>query len=685
MINKELNSLNKEQYKAATTFDGPLMILAGAGSGKTKTVITRTANMITKGIPGSSILVLTFTNKAANEMKERGEKILSTLKMDFTSPTFTNFHSWCLKFIKNYISYSKEIQSNFTIADENLSESILSDIMKDIYGDIKGKDTIKPSNLLAIFSIIQNNLISYENKNETLLGIRNLIIKFFNEQKSLKIFESNLVDISKENQLEQLATSFVLYKEKLRENNLVDFDDLINLSIDILQDNKEVREHIQNKYNYIMVDEFQDTNYSQITLLDLILNKNQNICVVGDDSQSIYGWRGAEIQYILNFHKKYKNCIVINLTENYRSSENIVLSANTLIDTAEEKHSLKEKLKAFKKDAGEIHCIEYEQDYIEAQNVAKNIKSILNKGVNPNDIAILYRSNFVVNSLEKELIKEKVPYQIFKGRSILQRKSAIEFMNLINCAINEKNILSLTEFLTSTSKIVSEKRMNEIISFVKDNQLDLVSFLKDGNHKLLKSIKDDLFMFFTFMDTLRNYISKNDMFAISDLIVNNGFLFAEYQRIIKESKSEATVQQAESSLNNLYVLISLMTEYNSMEEFFDDVVLSSETESSDTEKVNLMTVHASKGLEFEYVFVVRFNNGVFPSSKNTDFASLQEEKRLAYVAITRAKKYLSVSYALKTFGKDMGPSPFIREAGLLQYLKKVKEQKQNVWVNKNRW
>lgn len=685
MIEKELSSLNKEQYKAATTFEGPLMILAGAGSGKTKTVITRTANMITKGIPGSSILVLTFTNKAANEMKERGEKILSSLKMDFTPPTFTTFHSWCLKFIKNYISYSKEIQSNFTIADENLSESILSDIMKSIYGDIKSKDTIKPSNLLAIFSIIQNNLISYKNEEETLVEIRNLIIKFFNAQKSLKVFESNLVDISKEEHLKNLSSSFVLYKEKLRENNLVDFDDLINLSIDILKENKDVREHIQNKYNYIMVDEFQDTNYSQITLLDLILNQKQNICVVGDDSQSIYGWRGAEIQYILNFHKKYKNCIVINLTENYRSSPNIVLSANTLIETAEEKHSLKEKLKAFKKDAGEIHCIEYEQDYLESQNVAKNIKALLNKGVNPNDIAILYRSNFVVNSLEKELIKEKVPYQIFKGRSILQRKSAIEFMSLINCAINEKNNLSLINFLTSTTKIISEKRMKEIVLHIEVNKVDLISFLREGTHKLLKSVKDDLFIFFTFLDTLRKLISENDMFAISDLIVNNGFLFAEYQRIIEESKSESTVQQAESSLNNLYVLISLMTDYNTMEEFFDDVVLSSETESSDVEKVNLMTVHASKGLEFEYVFVVRFNSGIFPSSKNTDFAGMQEEKRLAYVAITRAKKYLSVSYALKTFGKDMGPSPFIREAGLLQYLKKVKEQKQNVWTNNRRW
>jgi len=676
-IKKILKELNKEQRKAAETFEGPMLILAGAGSGKTKTLTVRTANMILNNIDGNSILVLTFTNKAAKEMKERGLKIIESLDIQSSIPDFTTFHSWCLKFIKNHISFSEELSSNFTISDENSNLSILNDLIHDIYGG-KEKTPIRNNHLSSIFSILQNNLISFKDESTTCDEIFNLIGLYNKRKLSPKFLIDNFVNPNSFKDIKLLSRIYVEYKNVLRKNNMVDFDDLINLTINILENNKEIQKNLQNQYNYIMVDEFQDTNFAQIKLLDLITNKKNNICVVGDDSQSIYGWRGADISYILTFQEKFKNTTVINLTKNYRSTENIVSRANKLLESAEEKHSLKESLKAFRKDDGKILCSQFYNEYDEGRFIANEINKALYKGVKPEEIAILYRSNYIVNSLEKELIKAHVPYQIFKGRTILQRKASIEFMSLIQFIVNPKNMISLEMFLTSTAKIISDKKMLEINEYLNNNKISLFKYLNNieeiekSEIKFTKKILSDIEEFLSFIAGVNSLRETGNMNDIAKFIIQNGFLFKEYERIQETSKSENTVGLSKSALSNLHLLISLLKDYSTLEEFLEDITLSSETENNEAGKINLMTIHASKGLEFEYVFLVRFNNGIFPSKRSmVEPALLEEERRLAYVAITRAKIFLSISHIEKDFNGMLSPSMFLRESGIIKLNKRI--------------
>lgn len=662
-----LSELNPEQKSAAEHTTGPMLILAGAGSGKTKTITIRTAYLISKGVEGNKILILTFTNKAAREMDERGMKILYENKIICTQPEFTTFHSWSLKFLRNHIQYLDEIDMDFTIADESNSKSIIRNIM-DMYKVDEKYEDIKDSNISSVFSIIQNNLAPYDTEEMSIKAIEDLYSKG-----NLKIFFTKNF-FNTPNRIKLLGKIYFQYKKELRKNNLVDFDDLINLSVKILE-NEDVRKKMRKKYDYIMVDEFQDTNFAQIKLLDALINDKNNIAVVGDDSQSIYGWRGADIQYILKFHERFVGTKVVNLISNYRSTPDIVKKANKLLESADEKHDLKEKLKAFKKEDGEIVIKSFKSnmnikktaDVYENEYVATKIKELLNNGVKPSEIAVLYRVNSIYKNLEPKLIANRIPYQIYKGRSMFERKAIKEMLELIKFLINEKNTISLEDFLTSTVKIISKSKLDEIVTG------SLNKFILKRKYKQTKLPKkniEKLDAFVDFCEEAKKLIEDEaPLEEILQYIFNHCGLIQEYKRIIETTKSIATKDTAERALVDLNFIYNTILQFESLRNFYEDITLApDDAEKSDDEKIKLMTVHSSKGLEFEYVFVIRFNQGVFPSQRSFLEGTLEEERRLAYVAITRAKKFLSLSYVDFYFGRPAKESQFIKEAGLSNLL-----------------
>lgn len=668
-----LDELNKEQRLAATTFDGPLLILAGAGSGKTKTIVSRTANMIANGTDPSSILVLTFTNKAAKEMKERGETLLKQINYKGKIPLFTTFHSFGLTLLKSYLPKAEnmDINENFSIADENVQKRIAKDLIKEIFAH---DPSFKETNFTAMATILQNNLVSYDTVEQTYKDIESLIQSFQRTNKSLKWLRENKIETKRD--IRKLAEMYVKYKENLRKNNLADFDDLINLPVKLLESNEKIRSFIKTHFKYIMIDEFQDTNYSQIRLLNLILNNDDNICVVGDDSQSIYGWRGADIEYILNFHKNYDNVLKINLTKNYRSTKEIVSHANTLIEQAEQKHEFKEALEAFKKEQGKILCKGLENEYVEAQAITFYIKQLLLKGAKPNEIAILYRNNFIASSLEKELIKSRVPYRIYKGRTLLQKKAVQEYLSFINFFVNPKNSVALELALTSSAKILTENKMDEIKRYIYQKDIDLTEFIFSeewSEINLSKSQKNKLASFVINTIEIQKQIKEgliNEEFL--NLFYEKFPLIKEYENTLLESNSAKTREQADKALKDISLINSIIMDFKTIREFIDSISLAETTDKDDDEdeesnkhKINLMTIHASKGLEFDFVFVARMNQGIIPSTKSLEEASLvEEERRLAYVAITRAKKFLHVSYVKTSRTGNMLPSMFIREANI---------------------
>lgn len=665
-----LKELNPQQLEAATNFTGPMLILAGAGSGKTKTVVTRAANMIANGIQGNNILILTFTNKAAKEMKERGEALLDSIEYEGSRPFFTTFHSFGFKFLKRYVNDSNiGINENFSLADEGIQKKIIKANLKGMF--LYKEEKITEKNIMYMFGILQNNLIEYKTIDQTYSEISGLIESHKKAQKSLNWLSFNHIESKKD--ILKLSEIYVRYKRELRLNNLVDFEDLISLPIKILKENKQIKQTLNNKFKYIMIDEFQDTNYSQIEFLNLLINKDDNICVVGDDSQSIYGWRGADIEYILNFHKSYRKVRKINLIHNYRSTKDIVHSANKLIGNATEKHEFKEALQAFKKEKGFITKKQYYNEYQEAEGISFYINKLFQKKVKPEKIAVLYRNNFIASTLEKEFIKKRIPYRIYKGRSLMQKKSIQEYMSFIQFIMNKQNDIALESALIA-GKTLTQGKINEIKEkttlkdyLFKKNKSSL--FEEETSFKdLSKAQKEKVNMFIKNINIVRILINnEEETETIVEFIDKNFNYMKGLRKTIETSKSAASIDRAEKALEDINILTSIIKDFNTMLEFLETIGLNENTEQEEeTDKVNLMTIHSSKGLEFDCVFLARMNQGILPSNRSlAQDKLLEEERRLAYVGITRAKRFLHISYIKKDRMKqDLYPSIFIEEAGI---------------------
>ncbi len=630
--------LNKEQYEAAINVNGPLLILAGAGSGKTRVLTYRIAHMVKNlGIFPSQILAITFTNKAAGEMKDRVRTLVGDVADNMWVSTF---HSSCVRILRREIDklgYNK----NFTIYDTYDTKTLVKQCMKEL--NINEKD-ITDSEIMGKISSSKNNMISAET---------------FKKENEGDFRKNKIADV------------YTLYQKRLKANNSLDFDDLIFLTVRLLKEQTDVREFYQRKFRYIMVDEYQDTNKSQYELVKLLINEEENICVVGDDDQCIYAWRGADITNILDFEKDFPNAKVVKLEQNYRSKSNILQAANMVIKNNAQR---KEKELRTESEAGEkLKVYRGFSDIDEGSFVASEIKRLIKEeGRTLNDFAILYRMNSQSRIFEETFRRGEIPYKIVGGLKFYDRKEIKDIMAYLKLVNNPLDDISLRRIINEPKRNIGDTTVEKVQTFANEtgdcmyNTLLDAEFIPGISSRAIASINK-------FTGLINSFIAKADKTPISELIMD---ILDEsgYMNMLKGSKTP----EDESRIENLKELVSDAvafekdSEDKSLAAFLEKVVLVSDLDNLGEEEnsVVMMTVHSAKGLEFPVVFLVGMENGIFPGmSSLNSFTEMEESRRLCYVAITRAKEVLyitsaeqrmvfgrTVAYSVSDFVSEIPPS-----------------------------
>lgn len=611
-----LETLNDRQKEAVNITDGPLLVLAGAGSGKTKVLTTKVAKLIIDNkIDPSNILAITFTNKAAKEMKQR---ILSMVGDIGYKIQISTFHSFGLNILRKHYDKLK-LSKNFTILDSDDSSILIKNILKDMNSD---------ENYKAIKNIISNN--------------KNALIDSYEYERFVS------------NDFEELVLEvYRKYENRLIKNNSVDFDDLLMLPIVLFKKHPDILKEYQEQYKYILIDEYQDTNEAQYLLTKMISAKYKNICVVGDDSQSIYSWRGSNYKNILNFEKDYPNCKTVFLEQNYRSTKIIINASNDLI-----KNNINRKDKNLWTDNEEGIKIEYKRaidEKDEAYYVVSEINKLLDNGSKLSDIAILYRTNAQSRNLEDELLLNNIPYKVVGSVYFYNRKEIKDLMAYLKLIYNKDDDVSLTRIINVPRRKIGKVTIDKLVSKANDLNCSMYDAIDSGKELEFKEIIEFL------RENKDNYTLTNFI----DLVL-------EKTGIIKELEDENTIE-AQTRIENLNEFKSIAYQFEekygiiSLEEFLNEISLVSDiTEYKDNEAITLMTIHSAKGLEFNNVFIVGLEESIFPhfnSFESND--SLEEERRLCYVAITRAKKRLWLVNALSRtiYGNKVSnkESRFIKE------------------------
>lgn len=628
-----LDNLNEMQIKAVKHKDGPLLILAGAGSGKTKVLTTRIAYLINNcNVSPSSILAITFTNKAAGEMKERIAKLIGK-----TNLLATTFHSFGLKILRE--NYEKlGFTSSINIMDSDDSLTLIKKILKDLNIDSK------------MFSpyMIRNKISN--NKSE-----------FIMPEDYSKYCYSEEDDV--------VLKVYTKYQETLFKNNSVDFDDLLILPIKLFQNNKDVLEYYQEKFKYILIDEYQDTNHAQYLLTKMIASKYKNLCVVGDSDQSIYAFRGANYKNILNFEKDYKNAVTIVLEQNYRSTKNILEAANSVIKNNELR---KEKNLWSDKDEGEKTTYYKAEDEIDEVNYCiRETKKLLDEGALLKDIAILYRTNAQSRVFENELLKQNIPFRIIGSFYFYQRKEIKDLLAYLKLIHNNKDDISLLRIINEPKRGIGLKALEDLGIKASTYNTSLYEAITDGKALEFKNMIEEL-------------TKKQDDVTLTefiDLVLDKTGM--------RKSLMDAKTLEADIRLENLEEFKSVTKSYEekvglvSLEDFLMEVSLVSDIEEykDDPNRLTLMTVHAVKGLEFPYVFIVGLEEGLFPHRNSSTKDEIEEERRLMYVAITRAKQklYLTSAKRRTIYGEEKIQvlSRFINEIDQ-DLIEKVNEDKKLV-------
>ena len=615
MINSEyLNNLNNAQKEAVLYLDGPLLIVAGAGSGKTKVLTSRIAHIIKekKAFP-NQILSVTFTNKAAKEMQNRVSSILNSEAIGLS--WLGTFHSICAKLLRKHAP-AAGLTSNFTIIDTDDQVRLIKNICKVENIDIK---QLAPKYILSIID---------RWKNKGFYPIEVIVNK--ND-----IYEKTVLPLYK------------IYQQKLLDLNACDFGDLILHVVKILERNLNIREIYSNNFKYILVDEYQDTNYIQSRWLYLLSEKHKNLCCVGDDDQSIYSWRGAEIKNFLEFDQVYKNSKVIRLEENYRSSQNILSVASDLIANNQNRVGKTLKTTMEEGDLVKLNCFKNGKD--EAIGISDEIEKKLKKNYSLNNIAILVRAIFQTREFEERFLKIGLPYRILGGTKFYERaeiKDCVAYLRLIH---QPKDDLAFDRIVNNPKRSIGESTIKLIHEFSKNNSLSLeIASKKLIEQNLIKpKTKIGLSSFLFFIDKWRNDINIKKISHIKLL-----------QYVLDESGYSAMLKnkkdlENENRLENIKELLSAMKEFDNLEGFLEHVALATSIDQDwDGEKVNMMTMHGSKGLEFDAVFLPGWEEGLFPHQKSIEEKGqngLEEERRLAYVGITRAKKRALISFAMNRF------------------------------------
>ncbi len=626
-----LATLNDAQIEAVKTIDGPLLILAGAGSGKTKTITTRLAYLLDEvGIPSENTLTLTFTNKAAKEMQERA---LSLIKPTSFPPLLCTFHKFGLLFLKFHMTKLGRA-ANFVIIDSNDKKGIIKKLNAESAQECK----LTPALIGNEISHFKNSLLSTEQA-----------------QRQAELQEEK-----------QVAKLYEIYENYLKDNNLVDFDDLILLTYRILDENPALAQEVSQKYQYIMIDEYQDTNELQLQLLFKLATAHNNVCVVGDDDQSIYGWRGANVHNILDFDKHFENTKVIKLENNYRSTKKILEAANALI--AHNRGRLGKKLISTKGEGDKVDTIEAYDENEEADLIAKRIKNLLHSGVDAKEIAVLYRVNALSRALEEGLNRAKIPYKLVGGQRFYDRLEIKDYISYLRALTNPLDDFSIRRIINKPKRGLGKVTLEKIDAAALQANLSLYEYLLKVPTKELEALikAKNTKTVKTFIDSLHALveIAHEKPYDFIDVLEEHFDLRDFYKNMPEGNDRLRNIDEFKGLYNHHIKNAPVPT----LDNFLNEVALESDQDQIEGESIYIMSVHASKGLEFEHVFVIGMEDGFFPLTG--DGADSEEERRLGYVAFTRAKDKLVISYAKSRFhfGKReiSKRSSFLAEAGLVE-------------------
>ena len=631
-MDKILEELNESQREAATTIDGPILVLAGAGSGKTKTITTRLAYLISIGIDPASILTLTFTNKAAKEMRERA---LAMIDSAIYPPLLCTFHKFGLLFLKFHIEKLGR-SNNFVIIDTDDKKRIIKSLKPDL-----------PIPLVASeISKYKNSLISPDEA----------------------IAAARLPNYKK------IAALYEKYEAYLQKNNLVDFDDLLVLTYKILDQDEELCRQMSQKYQFIMIDEYQDTNELQNLLVKKLCATHNNICVVGDDDQSIYGWRGANVKNILEFPNQFDNVKVIKLEKNYRSTKKILEAANNLI--AHNRNRLGKTLQATLEEGEDIVVRSFSDEQEEAMEVGKQIRRLIDAGTPPSEIAVLFRINALSRSIEEAFNRLGIHFKLVGAIRFYERAEIKDLISYLRIIANPLDDFSLKRIINKPKRGIGKVTVEKLEAEAKKRGLSILQLLNSLEEEELATIvgKKNAKTLRTFADTLRQLQA-----ALDDGLYN---FIDEFERLVGFKEYYASMPDGLERIANIDEFYGLFRDYikqnpeNSLEDFLGDLSLQSDQDQIGGEAVNIMSVHASKGLEFSHLFVIGMEEGFFPLTG--DGCDMEEERRLGYVAFTRAKKTLHLSYVHSRFYKGrrahLEKSRFLGEAGLCQGSVKIEKR-----------
>lgn len=610
------NNLNEEQQKAVNHIDGPLLVMAGAGSGKTKVLTTRIANLINNGINDYNILAITFTNKAAKEMRDRVNALIGDV-----NSFIGTFHSLGLRIIRENHDYFN-LPSNFTIIDSEDTLSIIKKIIKELNLDSK---QYSPSYIRNRISFIKNQML--------------------NDIELEKLFNTPIDKV--------VVEIYHKYNKKLADSNSVDFDDLQCFPVELFTKHNEILDHYQEKYKYILIDEYQDTNPVQYKLSLLLSSKYRNIFVVGDMNQSIYAFRQADYRNIINFEKDFKDCKIIKLEHNYRSTNNILKAANEVIS-----HNTERKDLNLYSDKGDGVKIKYLRSYDEKHEIAlviDEINDLLNSGYKPSDIAILYRTNAQSRAVEDVFLSKGIPYKVFGSYYFYNRKEIKDLISYLRLIYNPNDEISLRRVINTPKRGIGESAIRDIED--KSNKENISMFEALSTRKELE-----------FKEIIQGLIKKSDNLSLTELI----------DEVLKDSGLKKELESSKSledeiRLENLLEFKSITASFEertgsvNLGDFLEEISLISDisNHTEDGNVVTLMTLHSAKGLEFPVVFLVGMEEGLFPHNMSLLENNIEEERRLCYVGITRAKDRLYLTNAKRRmlYGKDTMnlPSRFISE------------------------
>ncbi|MBQ9479169.1 MAG: UvrD-helicase domain-containing protein [Selenomonadaceae bacterium] len=625
---KIFDGLNDRQREAVNCLEGPLLVMAGAGSGKTRVLTCRVANLLANGVKPWNILAITFTNKAANEMKSRAARMIGASAREVWLSTF---HSFCARILRADIESIGVRGRSFVIYDTSDSRALIRDILKEL--DLDDKRFV-PSMVHGRISFVKNMLLDVDDFAASL-----------DDEQSSYAYDMKIVEVYRE------------YEKRMLDNNALDFDDLLLFAVRMLEDSPETLRKYQNRFKYILIDEYQDTNVAQYRLTQLLAAAHHNICVVGDADQSIYGFRGADVGNILSFERDYPEARVVLLEQNYRSTKMILNAANAVIENNDNRKP--KKLWTLNPTGDKITLIEVANERVEARRIVDEIKSLRDQKFHFKDIALLYRTNAQSRSLEEAFMSAGVPYVIIGGLKFYDRKEIKDIIAYLRLICNLRDSVSLLRIINAPRRGIGPTTLNKLNQFASNSGLTLFDIISDVeilmrtdlSHKAKQNI-------YQFAEFILDCINRQHEMSVPDFVLHvldaSGYL--PELRSIRTPENEARIENLGEFVNVAKEFIQLDPN-GKLDDFLNHIALINDLDNLDDDKdrVSLMTVHSAKGLEFPAVFVTGLEEGLFPhASSMYKEDQLEEERRAAYVAITRAQRKLYLTYAATrmTFGKE---------------------------------